>query len=76
LRDNVDVMCILVSIKAGGIGLNFTACNHIVLLEPWWNPAVEEQAFDCVHWIGQLLPVNIYKLVVWDSIEECMLEVS
>ncbi|KAI5986790.1 P-loop containing nucleoside triphosphate hydrolase protein, partial [Pisolithus albus] len=58
------------------LGLNLTACNNVILLEPWWNPAVEEQAFDRVHWIGQLLPVNIYKLVVANSVEERMLEVS
>ncbi|KAI5980872.1 P-loop containing nucleoside triphosphate hydrolase protein, partial [Pisolithus marmoratus] len=76
IENDMDVKCILVSIKAGGIGLNFTACNNVILLEPWWNPAVEEQAFDRVHRIGQLLPVNIYKLVVQDSVEERMLEVS
>ncbi|KAI6096238.1 P-loop containing nucleoside triphosphate hydrolase protein, partial [Pisolithus croceorrhizus] len=76
IRNNMDVKCILVSIKVGGIGLNFTTCNNIILLEPWWNPAVEEQAFYCVHQIGQLLPVNIYKLVVQDTVEEHMLEVS
>ncbi|KAI6095022.1 SNF2 family N-terminal domain-containing protein [Pisolithus croceorrhizus] len=63
-------------LAAGGIGLNFTACNNVILLEPWWNPAVEEQAFDCMHRIGQLLPVNIYKLVVQDTVEERMLELQ
>ncbi|KAI6041941.1 P-loop containing nucleoside triphosphate hydrolase protein, partial [Pisolithus marmoratus] len=74
VRNDMEVKCILISVKAGGIGLNLTACNNVILLEPWWNPAVEEQAFDCVHRIGQLLPVNIYKLVVQDSVEERMLE--
>ncbi|KAI6138387.1 SNF2 family N-terminal domain-containing protein [Pisolithus tinctorius] len=74
ISSDQDVKCILLSIKAGGIGLNLTACNNIILLEPWWNPAVE--AFDRVHRIGQLLPVNIYKLVVQDSVEERILELQ
>ena len=69
-----------------------TACSNVVLLEPWWNPAVEvrynfylwwssqwlgqEQAFDRVHRIGQLLPVSIYKLVVQGTVEERMIKVS
>ncbi|KAI6094747.1 hypothetical protein EDD16DRAFT_1502780, partial [Pisolithus croceorrhizus] len=57
-------------------GLNFTACNNVILLELWWNPAVEEQAFDRIHWIGQLLPVNIYKLVVQDTVEEARRKLS
>ncbi|KAI5998477.1 P-loop containing nucleoside triphosphate hydrolase protein [Pisolithus marmoratus] len=79
IENDMDMKCILISIKAGSIvtpGLNFTACNNIILLEPWWNPAVKEQAFDCMHQIGQLLPVNIYKLVVQDSMEERMLELQ
>ncbi|KAI5981607.1 SNF2 family N-terminal domain-containing protein [Pisolithus albus] len=76
IRNNTEVKCILVSMKAGGTGLNLTACNNVILLEPWWNPAVEEQAFDRVHRIGQLLPVNIYKLVVANSVEERMLELQ
>ncbi|KAI6115083.1 SNF2 family N-terminal domain-containing protein, partial [Pisolithus croceorrhizus] len=77
IENDTDVKCILVSIKAGDApGLNFTACNNVILLEPWWNPAVKEQAFDRVHRIGQLLPVNIYKLVVQDSVEEHMLELQ
>ncbi|KIK13541.1 hypothetical protein PISMIDRAFT_17922 [Pisolithus microcarpus 441] len=76
IENDMNVKCILVSIKVGGIGLNFTACNNVILLEPWWNPAVKEQAFDHVHQIGQVLPVNIYKLVVQDSVEERMLELQ
>ncbi|KAI6095896.1 P-loop containing nucleoside triphosphate hydrolase protein, partial [Pisolithus croceorrhizus] len=76
IRNDMEVKCILVFVKAGGTGLNLTACNNVILLEPWWNPAVEEQAVDHMHWIGQLLPVNIYKLVVQDSMEEHMLELQ
>ncbi|KAI6008662.1 chromatin remodeling complex subunit [Pisolithus marmoratus] len=76
IRNNMEVKCILISMKAGGIGLNLTVCNNVILLELWWNPAVEEQAFDHMHQIGQILLVNIYKLVVQDSVQEHMLELQ
>ena len=64
----------LVSLKAGGTGLNLTAADHVFLLDPWWNPAVEDQASDRAHRIGQSRPVTIYRLVVADSIEERILD--
>lgn len=60
----------LISLKAGGMGLNLTAANYVVLLDPWWNPAVENQAADRVHRIGQHLPVTVYRLICKDTIEE------
>jgi SNF2 family DNA or RNA helicase len=60
----------LISLKAGGFGLNLTAADYVIHLDPWWNPAVEDQASDRAHRIGQLRPVNIYRLIVKDSIEE------
>lgn len=60
----------LISLKAGGFGLNLTAADYVVHLDPWWNPAVEDQASDRAHRIGQLRPVTIYRLIVKDSIEE------
>lgn len=60
----------LISLKAGGFGLNLTAANYVILLDPWWNPAVENQAADRVHRIGQKLPVTVYRLVAKDTIEE------
>lgn len=60
----------LISLKAGGAGLNLTAADYVIHMDPWWNPAVEDQASDRAHRIGQLRPVTIYRLVVKDSIEE------
>ncbi|MEI7606453.1 MAG: DEAD/DEAH box helicase [Rhodospirillaceae bacterium] len=63
----------LISLKAGGTGLNLTAADYVIHLDPWWNPAVEDQASDRAHRIGQLRPVTIYRLIVRDSIEERIL---
>jgi len=63
----------LLSLKAGGVGLNLTAADTVIHLDPWWNPAVERQATDRAHRIGQDRPVFVYKLVVEGSIEERML---
>lgn len=60
----------LISLKAGGFGLNLTAASYVVLFDPWWNPAVENQAIDRTHRIGQTRPVNAYRLLIKDSIEE------
>ena len=60
----------LISLKAGGVGLNLTAADYVIHMDPWWNPAVEDQASDRAHRIGQQRPVTIYRLVVKDSIEE------
>ena len=64
---------LLVSLKAGGTGLNLTAADHIFLLDPWWNPAVEDQAADRAHRIGQDQPVMVYRLVATDTVEERIL---
>jgi SNF2 family DNA or RNA helicase len=60
----------LVSLKAGGVGLNLTAAEYVFLLDPWWNPAVEAQAVDRTHRIGQTRPVFAYRLVARDTVEE------
>ncbi|MCP4936957.1 MAG: DEAD/DEAH box helicase [bacterium] len=65
--------CFLISLRAGGSGLNLTAANYVIHMDPWWNPAVEDQASDRAHRIGQKQPVTIYRLVVKDSIEEKIL---
>ena len=67
---------LLASLKAGGLGLNLTAADTVIHLDPWWNPAVEEQATARAHRIGQDQPVFVYKLVVEGSIEERMLELQ
>jgi SNF2 family DNA or RNA helicase len=68
-----EVPILLLSLKAGGVGLNLTAADTVIHLDPWWNPAVERQATDRAHRIGQDQPVFVYKLVVEGSIEERML---
>ena len=60
----------LISLKAGGFGLNLTAASYVVLFDPWWNPAVENQAIDRTHRIGQTSKVMAYRLLMKDSIEE------
>ncbi len=60
----------LISLKAGGFGLNLTAADYVLHLDPWWNPAVEDQASDRAHRIGQQRPVTIYRLVAENTIEE------
>ena len=64
---------LLISLGAGGLGLNLTAADHVFILDPWWNPAVEEQAADRAHRIGQDRPVMVYRLVAQDTIEERVL---
>ena len=60
----------LISLKAGGLGLNLTRADFVILLDPWWNPAVEDQASDRAHRIGQTKPVTIYRLIAKNTIEE------
>ncbi len=60
----------LISLKAGGLGLNLTAADYVIHMDPWWNPAVEDQASDRAHRIGQTRPVTVYRLVAADTIEE------
>ena len=71
-----EVPVLLLSLKAGGVGLNLTAADTVIHMDPWWNPAVEEQATARAHRIGQDQPVFVYKLVVEGSIEERMLELQ
>jgi len=60
----------LISLKAGGLGLNLTAADYVIHMDPWWNPAVEDQAADRAHRIGQKRPVTVYRLVTANTIEE------
>ncbi|MDR0866922.1 MAG: DEAD/DEAH box helicase [Planctomycetota bacterium] len=64
----------LISLKAGGQGLNLTAADYVIHLDPWWNPAAEDQASDRAHRIGQTRPVTIYRLVMQNTIEEKIVE--
>ncbi len=63
----------LISLKAGGTGLNLTAADHVIHLDPWWNPAVEDQATDRAHRIGQSRPVTVIRLIAQGTIEEAVL---
>jgi len=66
----------LISLKAGGLGLNLTEANYVFLLDPWWNPAVEAQAIDRAHRIGQTKNVFAYRLISKDTVEEKVLELQ
>ncbi len=72
-RTQEDVNVFLISIKAGGVGLNLTEADYVFILDPWWNPAVEQQAVDRAHRIGQTQHVFIYKFITKDSVEEKIL---
>lgn len=75
-QNNADLPFFLISLKAGGVGLNLTAADYVIHVDPWWNPAVEMQASDRAHRIGQDKPVFVYKLVVHDSVEEKVLQLQ
>jgi superfamily II DNA or RNA helicase len=77
-RFQTDPECrlFLISLKAGGLGLNLTAAEYVFLLDPWWNPAVEAQAIDRAHRIGQERPVFAYRLIAKDTVEEKILELQ
>jgi len=77
-RFQTDAACplFLISLKAGGVGLNLTAADYVFLLDPWWNPAVEAQAIDRSHRIGQSAHVFAYRLIAHDTVEEKVLELQ
>ncbi|CAM2008948.1 DEAD/DEAH box helicase [Acanthopleuribacter pedis] len=70
-----EVPIFLVSLRAGGTGLNLTHANYVIHMDPWWNPAVEEQATDRAHRIGQTQAVTVYRLVATNTIEEAILNI-
>jgi SNF2 family DNA or RNA helicase len=72
-QEDPDCKLFLVSLKAGGQGLNLTAADYIYILDPWWNPAVEAQAVDRAHRIGQTRRVFAYRLIAKDTVEEKIL---
>ncbi|KRH93794.1 Nucleotide excision repair protein RAD16 [Pseudoloma neurophilia] len=75
-KKNPEITIFLISLKAGGLALNLTEANNVFLMDPWWNPAVEEQAMDRIHRIGQFRPINIYKIIIQDSIESKIVELQ
>ncbi|MCP4661797.1 MAG: SWF/SNF helicase family protein, partial [bacterium] len=66
----------MISLKAGGTGLNLTAADYVIHLDPWWNPAVEDQASDRAHRIGQTRPVTVYRLITRGTVEEEILDLQ
>ena len=66
----------LISLKAGGVGLNLTEADTVIHYDPWWNPAAEDQATDRAYRIGQEKPVFVYKLIIEDSVESKILELQ
>ena len=75
-QDEAGPPVLLLSLKAGGTGLNLTAADHVFLLDPWWNPAVEDQAADRTHRIGQDRPVLVYRIVAAETVEERILDLQ
>ena len=75
-NEDPDCRVFLISLKAGGVGLNLTAAEYVFLLDPWWNPAVEAQAIDRAHRIGQSRHVFAYRLIARDTVEEKVAELQ
>jgi hypothetical protein len=75
-QEDPDCRLFLISLKAGGQGLNLTAADYIYILDPWWNPAVEAQAVDRAHRIGQTRPVFAYRLIARDTVEEKIVDLQ
>ena len=84
-KDRIDVVnkfesskegIFLISIKAGGVGLNLVSAQDVIIFDPWWNPFVEQQAVDRAYRIGQDNPVTVYKLVVANTIEERIVDMQ
>jgi len=75
-QEDESVKIFLISLKAGGLGLNLTAADYVILYDPWWNPAAERQAIDRAHRIGQNKSVFVYKMISQGSVEEKILELQ
>jgi superfamily II DNA or RNA helicase len=75
-NNNESITVFLISLKAGGTGLNLTGADTVIHFDPWWNPAVEDQATDRAHRIGQTKVVNVYRLIAKSSVEEKILQLS
>lgn len=75
-KDDSQVDVLLISLRAGGVGLNLTCANRVIMMDPWWNFAIEAQAIDRVHRLGQLNEVVVTRFVMKDSVEERILEIQ
>ena len=75
-QEDPDLQVFLISLKAGGVGLNLTAAEYVFILDPWWNPAVEAQAIDRTHRIGQTKPVFAYRMICEDTVEQRIIDLQ
>jgi non-specific serine/threonine protein kinase len=75
-QNNDDCRVFLISLKAGGVGLNLTAADYVYIVDPWWNPAVEQQAIDRTHRIGQTKNIFAYRMICKDTVEEKILQLQ
>jgi non-specific serine/threonine protein kinase len=75
-QDNDNCRVFLISLKAGGVGLNLTAADYVYIVDPWWNPAVEQQAIDRTHRIGQTKNIFAYRMICKDTIEDKILQLQ
>ena len=75
-QEDASIQVFLISLKAGGLGLNLTAADYVIVYDPWWNPATERQAIDRAHRIGQDKNVFVYKMITQGSVEEKILELQ
>ncbi|KAL1209582.1 Helicase-like transcription factor CHR28 [Cardamine amara subsp. amara] len=75
-REDPDCRVFLMSLKAGGVALNLTVASHVFMMDPWWNPAVERQAQDRIHRIGQYKPIRIVRFIIENTVEERILSLQ
>ncbi|MFW6263616.1 MAG: SNF2-related protein, partial [Thermotogota bacterium] len=75
-KEEENQKVLLMTLKVGGVGLNLTEADYVIILDPWWNPAVEMQAIDRTHRIGQTMPVMVYRMISSSTIEEKVLELQ
>jgi SNF2 family DNA or RNA helicase len=75
-QEEDDTRIFLISLKAGGVGLTLTAADYVYLVDPWWNPAAEQQAIDRSHRIGQEKKVFAYRMICRDTVEEKILQLQ
>jgi len=75
-QNNTEIRVFLISLKAGGVGLNLTAADYVYIVDPWWNPAVEQQAIDRTHRIGQTNNIFAYRMICKDTIEDKIVQLQ
>ena len=75
-QNDANCRVFLISLKAGGVGLNLTAADYVYIVDPWWNPAVEQQAIDRTHRIGQTKNIFAYRMICTDTVEDKILKLQ